>query len=91
MTPSLQSYLPVFQRAVPHKMCSSKKICIVLVKNVYYFVVQGCEKVIISKNDRSRYEMIGETQTEMELFEVVTFIYPLSLKAGSSIPSATGI
>ena len=38
-----------------------------------------------------RYEMVGETQSEIELFEVVAFVYPFSLKEGSSIPSATRI
>ena len=35
--------------------------------------------------------MIGETQPEIELLEVVTFIYPFSIKTGSSIPSASRI
>ena len=35
--------------------------------------------------------MIGETQLEMELLEVVAFIYPFLIKAGSSISSATRI
>ena len=39
------------------------------------------------KNDRFGYQMIGETQPEMELLEVAAFIYLFSLKAGSSIPS----
>ena len=58
---------------------------------VYYLVAQGCKKVNSSKYDRLRYEMIGETQPEMELLEVVAFIYPSSLKVYSSIPSATRI
>ena len=33
--------------------------------------------------------MVGETQPEMELLEIVTFIYPLSLKAGRVVSSAT--
>ena len=56
-----------------------------------YFVAQGCKKVNSSKNGRFRYEMIGKTQPEMKLLEVATFIYLFSLKAGSSIPSATKI
>ena len=39
-----------------------------------------------SKNGTLRHEMIGETQPEMELLEVVTVIYNFSVKAGSSIP-----
>ena len=39
-----------------------------------------------SKNGRFRYEIIDETQPEMELLEVVTLFYPFSLKAGGSIP-----
>ena len=49
------------------------------------------QEVNSSKNVRFRYEMIGETQAEMELLEVVAFIYPFSLKAGSSIPCAARI
>ena len=44
-----------------------------------------------SKNGGFRYEMIDETQPEMELLEVVAFIYPFSRKAGSSIPSTARI
>ena len=77
-------------------MCNSKKICAVLMKNLYnskacYFLIQRCKKVNSSKNDRFRYETIGETQPEMELLEMVTFIYSFSLNAVSSIPSATSI
>ena len=77
-------------------MCSSKIICAVLKKRlcnpkVYYLVAQGCKKVNSSRNDRFRYEMIGETQPEMELLEEVAVIYPFSLKVGSSIPSAARI
>ena len=41
------------QRAAPHKMYSSKKVCVVLMKKlciskVCYFVVQGCKKVNIA-------------------------------------------
>ena len=56
---------------------------------VYYLVAQEFKKVNSSKNDRFRYEMIGEKQPEMELLEEVAFIYPFLLKAGSSIPSGT--
>ena len=77
-------------------MFSSKKICAVVMKKlcnskVCYYMVQGCKKVNSSKNGRFEYEMIGETQLEMELLEVVAFIYPYSLKTGSSIPSAARI
>ena len=70
--------------------------CVVLMKNcavqkVYYLVAQGCKKVNSSKNGRFRYEMIAETQSEVELLEAVSFIYPFSLKAGSLITSATRI
>ena len=34
-----------------------------------------------SKNDRFKYEMIGETQPEMELIEVVKFTSPLFAKS----------
>ena len=64
------------------KLCNSK-IC--------YLVAQGCKKVDRNKNDRFRYEMIGEAQPEKELLEVVAFMYPFSLKSESSIPSATRI
>ena len=55
----------------------------------YFLVSQGCKKVNSSRNDRFRYEMIGGTQLEMELLEVVAIIYHFSPKAGSLIPSAT--
>ena len=58
---------------------------------VYYLVIEGCKKVNSSKKGRSTHEMIGETQPEMELLEVVAFLNPPSLKAGSSIPSETRI
>ena len=58
---------------------------------VVYLVANECKKVISSKNGRFRYEMIGETQPEMELLEVVAFIYPFSSTLGSSIPSAIKI
>ena len=38
-----------------------------------------------------RYEMIGETLQEMELLEVVAVIYPFSLEASVSSPSANRI
>ena len=74
----------------PRRMCSSKNICVVLMKKLcnstlYHLVGQGCKKVNSSKNDRFRYEMIRETQPEMEFLEAVAFSYPRSLKAGSSI------
>ena len=34
------------------------------------------KKVNSSNNDRFRYEMIGETQPEMDFFEVEAFIHP---------------
>ena len=64
------------------KLCNSK---------VCYLVAQEWKKVNSSKNGRFRYEMIVEIQPEMELLELVTFIYPSLLKAESSIPSATRI
>ena len=54
-------------------------------------MTQGFKKVNSNKNGRFIYEMVGETQPEMEFLEVVAFIYPFSLEAGSSIPSATRI
>ena len=67
-------------------MLSSKNIGAVLMKKlcnskVGYLVVQGYKKVNSSKNGGFRYEIIGETQPEVELLEVVTFIYPFSPKA----------
>ena len=47
-----------------------------------------CKKVNSSKSGRLRYELIGETQPEMELREVVAYIHPFLPKAGSSIPTA---
>ena len=68
-------------------MYSSKKSCVVLMKKLcsskdYYLdlVAQGCMKVNFIRNGR-----LDETQPEMELLEVAVFIYPFSLKAGSSI------
>ena len=66
-------------------MCSSKKFCTVLMKKLYnsktcYLVAQGYLKVTSCKYDRVRYEMIGEAQPEMELLEVVAFVYPFFLK-----------
>ena len=58
---------------------------------VYHLVAQGCRKVNSSENSRFRYEMVSETQPEMELLEKVTLFYPFSLETGSSIPSATRI
>ena len=45
-------------------MRSSRKICVVLTKDMgksqaHYVVTQGCAKVDSSKNGRFRYEMIG--------------------------------
>ena len=67
-------------------MCSSKKLCAVLMKKlfnskVYYLVPQGCKKVNSSKIGRFKYEMIGETQPEMELLKVVAVIYPFVAKS----------
>ena len=64
------------------ELCNSKK---------YYLVAQGCRNVISSKNGRYWYEMIGKTQPEMELLEVVAFFYPFPLIADSSEPSVTRI
>ena len=64
------------------KLCNAK---------VCHSVVQGCKHVNRSRNGRFRYEMRGEIQPEMELLAVVTYHYPFSLKAGSSIPSPTRI
>ena len=85
-----------FYRALPLKMCSSKKICAVLMKKLckskdYYLVAQGCKKVNSCKNGSYRYELMGETKPEMELLEVVAVICPFSLKAVSTMPSATRI
>jgi len=65
-----------FKRAIPHKMCNYRRICAVLLKQlcnskVCYFI-KGCKEVNSMKNDRFRYEIICETQLEMELLEVVT-------------------
>ena len=49
-----------------------------------YLVVQGCKKVNSSKNGRFRYETIGETQQEMELLEVMGFIYSFPLQTVQS-------
>ena len=64
------------------KLCNSK-FC--------YFVSERCKKVNSSKNGRFRYEVIGETQPEMELLWVVAFIYPFFAKSWSSIPYAARI
>ena len=64
------------------QLCNSK---------VCYLLAEGCKKVNSSKNGRFRCEMIGETQPEMELLELVLFIYPILLKAGALIPSAVRI
>ena len=77
-------------------MCSSKKICAVLMGELcdskdHYLVVQRRKNVNSSKNGKFKYKMIGKTRPEIELLEVITLIYPFSLKAGSSIPSATRI
>ena len=45
-----------------------------------YEVTQGCKKEDSSKNGRFRHEMIGTTQPEIELKEMVTFIYPFRQK-----------
>ena len=77
-------------------MCWPKNVYAVLKKKlysskVYYLVIQLCEKISNNKNGRFRYEMVGETQREVELLEVVAVVYPFSLKTVSSIPSATRI
>ena len=69
-----------------HKMCSSNKdLCSSNEKmcnlKVFYLVTEGCKKVNSSKNGKFRYEMIGETQPEMGLLEVVAFIYHLFAKS----------
>ena len=56
-------------------------MCAVLMKKlynskVYYLVAQGHKEVNSSKNGSFRYEMIGETQSDMEVLEAVTIIYP---------------
>ena len=48
------------------KLCNSE---------VHYLVASGCKKVNSSKNSRIKYEMMGETQPDMESFEVVGVIY----------------
>ena len=50
---------------------------------VCYSVSQGCKKVTSSKNGRFWYEIIVDTQPEMEVLEVVESIYPFSLKQGA--------
>ena len=52
-------------------MCVSKEVCAVVMKELcnskdFYLVVKGCKEASSSKYDRFRYEMIGETQPEME-------------------------
>ena len=64
------------------KLCNSKMFCL---------VARGCRKVNSCKNGKFRNEMIRETRLEMELFGVLTLIYPFLLKALGSIPSATRI
>ena len=54
------------------KFAAIKKICAVLTEKqcnskIYCKVTQGCKKENSSKNNGFRYEMIGETQPEMEL------------------------
>ena len=63
----------IFLTCSSTEMCSfNEKLCN---SKIYDLVAQGCKKVNSSKNDRFRYEMIAETQPEMELLEVVAFIY----------------
>ena len=62
-------------------MYSSKKVCTVLIhklcsSEVCCLVAQRCKKVSRNSNGRLSYEMIGETQPEMELLDVVAFLYP---------------
>jgi len=52
-------------------------------------MAEGCKNVSSSKIGRYRYEMIGETQPEIELIEVASYIYPFSLKSGSSLLTVT--
>jgi len=44
-------------------------------------VALGCKKVNNSKNGKFKYEMIGTTQPEVELIEVVAVIYSLFTKS----------
>ena len=56
--------------AVLKKLCSSNKnMCN---SQVYFLVTYGGKKVNSSKNVRFMYELIEETQSEIELLEVVT-------------------
>ena len=66
--------LTIICSVVMKKQCDSK---------AYYLVPSGYKKVNSNKNDGFKYEMMGETQPDMERLEVVTFIYPFSLKAVS--------
>ena len=52
------------------KLCNSK---------AYHLIAQWCKKPNGGKNGRFRYDVIGETQPEIELLEVVVFIYQFSL------------
>ena len=61
-------------KVLMRELCNSKD---------YYLVAQGYKKVSSCKSDKYKNEMIGETQPELELLEVVTFIYPFSLNAGT--------
>ena len=65
-----------------------KKLCNL---EVYKLDAQGLNSLNNCKNGRFGYEVIGEARADVELLEVVAFIYPFTLKAGSPILSATGI
>ena len=52
-------------------LCNSQAHCV---------VTKGCEKVISCRIGIFRYEMIGETQPELGLYEIVSFIYPAATK-----------
>ena len=42
---------------------------------VYYLVAQECKEANSCKNDRFKYEMIGATQPDMEVLEVVAVVF----------------
>ena len=53
------------------------------------FSGQRCKKVKSSKNDRFMYEMIGETQPEIELLVEAAFIYSLFAKRRQFNPNCS--
>ena len=73
---------PFYCAILMNKQCNSK---------VCYLVVQGRMKVNSIKSGRFRCAMIGETQPDMMLLEVTTFIFSFALKADSSTPFASRI